>query len=800
MTGSDSKSLDEAPTIVATGADAESLRSFAPNPEPMEQALTVLSERYELLALVGAGAMGSVYRARDRELDEIVALKMLRAEFTDSAYILERFKREVKLARRISHASVARVFDIGEHEGRRFLTMEFIAGESLAALLTGRPPLSVARGLAIAQGICAGLAAAHEAGVVHRDLKPDNVMMTPAGKPVITDFGIARTLEADDAKRTAHGAVVGTPAYMAPEQVEGKRVDERTDVYALGVLLYELLTGELPFNGDSPYMVAAKRLTEAPPDPRSVREDLPETVARVILKCLARRPEDRYPSAGALAQALASGAPTHVPGSPASTSHGAATSTVTSLTDASVPRTERTVAVLPFANSGTDEDAFVAEGLSEDLIDTLSMTRGLRVKPHSALADVNAADPQAWGRELGVEVVVTGSVRRRGDALRVSARVITVSDGFQLWAERFDRPASSALVISDEVAQAIARALTVEAEASQRSAPTDPMAIELYLRGRAELRKLGQEPFARAVKWFAEAHQRAPEDATILAAYARACARAWFFGSIHDDLGARARSLAALAFERAPSSADSLLVKATVAFADGQVSEAVVPLLLTLRLAPALAEAHELLGRIRVEVGPVEEGLRILDRTHELDPALDGATLERARTLALMDRWEEAEAAMAQVMDNRAAVITPMHARFALWGRDPAPFLTALNQLPEEVLPGPATFARAVAQTLSLRTVDPTLINGIVDASRDDSRPPRFRTFLFQILAELHGYVGEIDGVVSALERCVDAGLIDLVWLDRAPPLRAASSHPRFIALREQVAQRAERIRLLLDA
>ncbi|HMR75303.1 MAG TPA: serine/threonine-protein kinase, partial [Polyangiaceae bacterium] len=280
MTSKNGKGLEQAETIVAekttTSAEASS-----PTSVPVAggaEATMVLAGRYELLALVGAGGMGSVYRARDRELDEIVALKMLNAELIGSEAMLERFRREVKLARRIAHPNVARVHDIGEHAGQRFLTMEFIAGQSLGTKLGREPRLSLGRAVSLALGICAGVSAAHAAGVVHRDLKPDNVMLKDDGQPVVTDFGIARSVQQHDVKQTALGAVVGTPAYMAPEQVEGSSVDERTDVYALGVLLFELLTGRLPFEGDSPYVVAAKRLSEPAPDPRQARADIPDAV------------------------------------------------------------------------------------------------------------------------------------------------------------------------------------------------------------------------------------------------------------------------------------------------------------------------------------------------------------------------------------------------------------------------------------------------------------------------------------------------------------------------------------------
>jgi serine/threonine protein kinase len=257
----------------------------------------MLASRYELLSLLGQGGMGAVYRARDRELDEDVALKVLKAELSAMPDALARFRREVKLARRVTHLNVARTFDLGVHEGVRFLTMELIVGESVALAATRELPLGEV--LRIAHEACLGLGAAHSVGVVHRDLKPENVMLADR-RVVLTDFGIARAL--NDAQAT-FDSVVGTPAYMAPEQVEGQPVDGRSDVYALGVMLFELVTGKLPFDGESPYAVAAARLVKNPPDPRSIATELPDRVAALILATLSRERQAR-PDASTVAQEL----------------------------------------------------------------------------------------------------------------------------------------------------------------------------------------------------------------------------------------------------------------------------------------------------------------------------------------------------------------------------------------------------------------------------------------------------------------------------------------------------------------
>ena len=260
--------------------------------------------RYRLHALLGTGGMGSVYRALDTELDELVALKVLRPELTSSPEMVERFRREVKLARRVTHPNVARTFDIGEHHGERFLTMELIEGESLSALLTREGAVSVEHALEVACAIADGLTAAHSAGVVHRDLKPDNVLLDRSGRIVLTDFGIARAYLEPARTLTRGGVTVGTPDYMAPEQLElTSPIDARADLYALGVILYEMLVGDRPWTGDSAFSIAAARLLGPPPDPR-LRSRIPDDLAEVVLRCMARRPRDRFDRADEVAVAL----------------------------------------------------------------------------------------------------------------------------------------------------------------------------------------------------------------------------------------------------------------------------------------------------------------------------------------------------------------------------------------------------------------------------------------------------------------------------------------------------------------
>jgi serine/threonine protein kinase len=258
--------------------------------------------RYQVIEELGHGGMGRVYKVQDTDIKEKVALKLLRPEITLGKETVERFSNELKLARRISHRNVCRMFDLGRAEGTTFITMEFVPGEDLKSFIHRSKQLNIGTALSIAKQVCEGLEEAHRLGVIHRDLKPGNIMIDKDGDAKIMDFGIARSLSGRGI--TGAGVLIGTPEYMSPEQVEGKDIDQRSDLYSLGVILYEMVTGRLPFSGDTPLSVAHKHKYEAPEDPKKLNAQLPDDLARVILKCLAKDRDKRFQSAAELGTEL----------------------------------------------------------------------------------------------------------------------------------------------------------------------------------------------------------------------------------------------------------------------------------------------------------------------------------------------------------------------------------------------------------------------------------------------------------------------------------------------------------------
>ena len=786
----DDRGTGELDTLLSGTSTAGSDPGTATSPPPL------IGGRYQILSLAGAGSMGSVYRARDTELDEIVALKFLRPDLMHTPDILARFRREVRLARRVAHRHVAKVYDIGEHDGDKFLTMAFIEGEPLRALLHRSRPLPVSRAVSIARAVCQGLDAAHAVGVIHRDLKPDNVMLGSDGALSITDFGIARSAERIDGGATATlGSAIGTPAYMSPEQVEGAPdVDGRADIYALGVMLFEMVTGELPFSGGSAIAVAAARLDREPPDPRALRPGIDPELARLILRCMARQPADRFASAAELDAALSRVTASDSSPVPLAAPDRTAATAATSACD-------KSVAVLPFRNPGGAYEAYLDDGITEDLIDTLSTARGLRVRPRSATVRFagDDRDARAIGRELDVQVIVDGSVRRRGDMLRVTARLVSVAEGFQLWARRFERPAGDALMVSDQVADAVARALTVDPVAQNRKAPTDATAIDLYLRGRAELRDLGGDAMERAVAFLEEAHTRAPDDPTLLAALARAHGRSFFFrtdpSAIEHALALAERALAA-----APGHADALLALAQACFARGLQGDylaAADHVATAIARAPYLPEAYELLGRLRLEVGPLDEGIAATERALRLDPLLVSSRLELARGLGLRGDFEAALTLVATAPDGDRAARGPFVARLLSWSREPARWAAHLPPMMPMI--GTGGLIEAVVAMLLAGSIDRTVHDRFLALATPD-RPVRFRVLMLQLAAEFSAYAGDPPAALERIREAIDLGLIDLMWLDHCPHFTALKEHERFAGLRARLEARATAIRDVLDA
>jgi serine/threonine-protein kinase len=754
---------------VTPGAAASETSTLAPMAE-------VLAGRYEVLALLGVGGMGRVYRVHDRALDETVALKLLRRELVGAPEMVERFRREVKLARLVTSPHVVRTFDLGAHGDEHFLTMEYVEGRSLANLLEDGAR-SLEDALRIARPAAAGIAAAHAAGVLHRDLKPDNVLVGNAGRIAITDFGIARASSTGGANAVAETVdrFVGTPAYMAPEQVDGRAaIGPATDVYAFGLVLYEMLVGKRAFDGRDALAVAVARLSEPPPDPRAHR-DVPARLAEVVVRCLARDPANRYTDGRALADALADVAALAQP---------SAKTWVAPVAPIVPGKTSRSVAVLPLRAS--PELADLAEGLGEEIVDGLTLTRSLRVRPMSAVRGPAAAstDPREVGRALGVDVVVDGSLRKLGEIVRITARAIGVEDGFQLSADRVDAKADELLSAGDAIAKAVARALTVELALPSRGTAIDPRATALYLESKARLRGgWMRDAMKPALELLEQARALAPDDPQIAATIATVRVRDAFYGSVAQLASARAEAERVVA--RAPETGEAWLALGLAHLYASELAPAARALIRALSCAPGLAQAQAALGGILVEVDSLSEARAHLEAALALDPT-SLAVWDLARAYVYEGHLDDALALLAKrTQEGHFAEI--LIGRFKLWRgeRHVAPAELRIGPFRSDV----QNYATQALEFYASGSFRPGALEELLATANVVN--PRLRASRFQYAVEFLCSLGMIREALDCLDTCVDAGLHDVTWLARCPLLAVLRDEPRFIAQLAQVTQRA---------
>jgi serine/threonine protein kinase/tetratricopeptide (TPR) repeat protein len=770
----------------------------------------LFADRYLVEKLLGRGGMGAVYRVRDREVDEVVALKLLDlAAATPDA--IERFRREVRLARRITHRNAARTYDLGEWTAPaqvfRYLTMEYVDGESLRELAIRLRP-SAARVVDFTLQIARGLAAMHEAGVIHRDLKPANVLVERGGRVVITDFGIARGVQATDATLNT-GGLLGTPAYMAPEQIMGQTVEARSDLYALGLMMFELLTGALPFTGETPMLLAMARLHQVLPDLRS-NPAIPACLAPVLERLLAREIGERMAGASELIDRLEQAdrelgdRETDTLGMPPISQNPNSQNppTASATTGTPTPTRARALAVLPFRFRGPESERYVAEALSDELIDVLSTMKGLRVSGSGATSRFAAEgdrDPRTIGRELAVDAIVDGTVQLSGRRIRVSARLLDVAGGFQLWSERYDGELEDVFELQDKMGKRIAEALRLELEdiAHRGEAPAE--AIEFYLKGRATARGWDFKGRSGAVASFAACLALAPEFKPALAGHANATLKAWFVPQQEPDepdWAALAEQAVARAMAGAPELAETHLAAGTLAAHTGRYRDAALELTRALQIAPTYAAAHEYLGRIQLEAGRPDEGVRHLDLGFQLDPSLVFALPEIARYHAMrgdLDGYRR-EIERYQATSGRGADVPSMMLgiRVASWYRQ-------REELERQV----AALLSASMETFTLTHFarllidpEPTPAKVVAMMARvlPSARNPRFLALMHQLGAELSAFHGLDELGMHYVTEAAEGVLVDFDWLERCPVLAPLRERPEWSHARQLVRTRAESV------
>jgi serine/threonine-protein kinase len=607
--------------------------------------------------------MGRVYKAYDTEIREHVALKVLNPEIASNESIVERFRNELKLARRISHRHVCRMFDLGRSEDTTYISMEYVSGEDLKTLLRRIGHLPAGKAVRFAEQVTEGLMEAHRAGVVHRDLKPQNIMIDREGNARIMDFGIARALKARG--MTDPGMIIGTPDYMAPEQFEGKEADQRTDIYALGAILYEMVTSGPPFEGETPLVVAMKHKTEKPRDPREANAQVPEALSRLILRCLEKDRDRRFQSAAELLAGLKE-IKREIPETGAT--GGGITKTLrfrmkkplrlgimagaailvlaaagylvfgrkgenplpSGGSTASPSAYKSSLAVLPFEDlSPLQDQAVFAVGITDDLITKLSTIGQIKVISRQSVMRFRGGDKdlREIGKELGVENILEGSIQREKDNIRVNVKLTRAEDGSNLWGETYDRKAESIFSVQDEISKAVINALRIELVAGQdymlvKRYTQDPDAYNLYLEGRLSWNMQTEQGLKASIDFYEKAIAKDPNFALAYAGIADAYS---YLGRLEfarpAEVYPKAKEAAEKALEMDDALAEGYVALAFIKFNyDWDWSGAEMDFNWAIGLNPNYATAYQYYGLLLDNLGRFEEAMAKYEKAQELEP------------------------------------------------------------------------------------------------------------------------------------------------------------------------------------
>ncbi|UCE41507.1 MAG: protein kinase [Candidatus Aminicenantes bacterium] len=602
---------------------------------------SIFADRYQIIEKLGKGGMGSVFKVFDREIEEEVALKLLNPEIAADGKTVKRFRNELKLARMITHKNVCRTFDIGKEKETLFITMEYVDGQDLKNLIQSSGKFKENKAVSIAKQVCEGLAEAHDLGVIHRDLKTRNIMVDKNGNAKILDFGIARKEEAKEV--TEEGIIVGTPDYMSPEQIEGKKVDSRSDIYSVGIILYEMVTGQVPFAGDTWLNVAVKHKTEVPPDPRKFNDQLSKGLRNVILKCLEKNKKDRYQKAEELISNLERIQKSIPFAEPIDETPAREMTTEA--------ERKNSIAILPFADlsPGKDQEYF-CDGMAEELINSLTQIKNFHVVARTSAFFFKGKDSdiREIGKKLNVEAILEGSVRKAGNRLRITAQLINVEDGYHLWSERYDREMDDVFAIQDDVTLSIVDKLKIKLLSGDKTRllkrSTDNMdAYHLYLKGLYFFNKRSKEGMEKGIEYFQKAIDIDPDYAAAYVGLVESFIQLGFWGFLSPKESiSKAKTLAEKALRLDDSIADvhTALGWINVLY-DWDWENAEKRIKLALKLNPGYAVAYNRHCTYLTAVRKIDEAITAMRKAVELDPLSVRLNSELALYYHLSGRWEE---------------------------------------------------------------------------------------------------------------------------------------------------------------
>lgn len=581
---------------------------------PLDRLKEALSLTYTIDRELGRGGMATVYLAQDCKHERLVALKVLHPDLAASLGP-ERFLREIKTAARLNHPHILALHDSGEADGFLYYVMPYVEGESLRERLDREQLLPVDEAVHHARSIASALDFAHRQNIVHRDIKPENVMLYE-GEAMVMDFGIAKALSAAAADTlTQTGMMVGTPAYVSPEQAAGEtNLDGRSDQYSLACVLYEMLAGERAFTGPTAQAVLAKRFTETVKPIRTVRSAVPENVERALSKALSTQPEGRFRTAAMFAQALAS-------------------SSLSTPTDAqTIPQpvvsAAKSIAVLPFSNMSADaENEYFTDGMAEEIINALSKIQTLRVTSRTASFAFRgkSEDIAEIGQKLKVSTFLEGSMRKIGNRIRITAKLVNVADGYQLWSERYDREMEDIFAIQDDISQAIVKALRViltedEKKAIEKTRKVNVEAYDYYLRGRQSIHQFSRKSLETARKMFRRAIEIDPDYALAYAGLADCSSLLYMTMDARESNLIQGDTASQKALELDPDLAEAHIARGLAVSLRKQFDEAEREFETAMRLDPKLFEAAYYFARARMSQGRFAEAAKLFERACALRP------------------------------------------------------------------------------------------------------------------------------------------------------------------------------------
>jgi serine/threonine protein kinase/TolB-like protein/Tfp pilus assembly protein PilF len=648
---------------------------------------TTFATRYEVIEELGKGGMGRVYKALDKEINEEVAIKLLNPEIASDETTVGRFRNELKFARKIAHKNICKMYHLAKDADTPYITMEYVKGENLKSYIKRKRTLSEDKALSIAKQVCEGLMEAHRLGVVHRDLKPQNIMVDEKGDVKIMDFGIARSVEAPGVTQT--GVMIGTPDYISPEQAEGEVADQRSDIYALGVILYEMVTGSVPFKGDTALSVALKHKSKLAQEPKQLNPDVSDDLNKLILICMEKERELRYQTAAELLvdiQNIEEGIPLGERKLPAKKKRlakkkraikwksvflyaGLPLLLVLIIAGAIYLYTTRaatidSIAVLPLENlTGDVEQEYFVDWITDELTGKLARVGTLRVISFASMMRYKGSDKplQQIAQDLNVDAIVTGTVQQAGENVSIRVQLIDLfPEERSLWEETYDRVVTDVLMMHSEIARTIAQEvrakLTPEAESILASSrQVNPDAQEAYLRGLYHMNQGTPDGYQKAVEYLHEAVEKDPSDPLAYAGLAAAYIQIAHGPLATKDSLPRAKAAAQRAFRLDDTLAETLNVFGFIAgYYDWEWEMAEKAFQRAIEINPNLAMAHYWYSWQLILFDRMKEAEAEHIRAQELDPL---TPLHSAWLGGLYWIWGQYEKALEEI--HKALELSP---------------------------------------------------------------------------------------------------------------------------------------------